>query len=157
MCNSVKNCFTVQTTIVTVHSTLKSMSHGIRTAQHILLLTPLGCQCLCLLSLAHQYSLEKLHSGNHYLCCMISQCRSKCLMECFYHDPCQNHLHEVISHVLYYLARVLPLPCLFSVSCHQALSHQVQVPAVLPLDYQSLRSQTFRLNDTKHILYQIPS
>ena len=122
------------------------------TACPVLLLTPLDCLCLCLLWLVHPCSLEKLHPVNHYRCCMISRYRSRCLMEYFYHDPCQIHLHVMICHPLYYLGRVLPLPCLFAVSCHQVLSHQVLVPAVFLLDCQSLRSQTFMLQDIKCII-----
>jgi len=113
------------------------------TACHVLLLTPLGCLCLCLLWFVHQCSLEKLHSVNHYQCCMTSRCRSRWLMEYFYRDPCQIHLHVAISNPLYYL-RVLPLPGLFAAFCHQVLSHQVQVPAAILVDSQSLHSQTFR-------------
>lgn len=146
-------CFTVQISTNCALYTGKSVTKNNNgTACPVLLLTPLGCPCLCLLWLVHQCSLEKLHSVSHYQCCMISRCRSRCLLEYFYHDPCQIHLHVVISPALYYLGRVLPLPCLFAVSCHQVLSHQVQVPAELPLDCQSLHSQTFRLQNIKRVI-----
>ena len=149
--NPVNNCLAVPN----IHhnhvlNTGKSVTNNNNGTTHcVLLLTPLGFLCLCLLWLVHQCSLEKLRSVNRYQCCMISRCRSMWLMECFYHDPCQIHFHAVISLALYYLGRVLPLPCLFALSCHQVLSHQVQVPAELQLDCQSLHSQTCRLQDIK--------